>query len=118
VTKTALEAVLVYASHVVRSGSDELYVATYNNAMYWIYLLECADDQSWYIGYTTDLKKRLLAHKSGRGSRTTDRRKNWKMIYCEGYLSKEDAQGREGYLKSGAGRRFLKKQIKHYLEGG
>ena len=23
--------------------------------MYWVYLLRCDDDESWYIGYTTNL---------------------------------------------------------------
>lgn len=37
------------------------------------------------------------------------------MIYCEGYKSMEDAKGRERYLKSGAGRAYLKKQMRYYL---
>jgi hypothetical protein len=31
------------------------------------------------------------------------------------YLNQADALGRERYLKSGAGRRFLKAQLRHYL---
>jgi hypothetical protein len=37
------------------------------------------------------------------------------LIYYEAYLEEEDALGRERYLKSGGGRRFLKSQLKHYL---
>jgi predicted GIY-YIG superfamily endonuclease len=37
------------------------------------------------------------------------------LIYYEAYLNQEDALGRERYLKSGSGRRFLKAQLKHYL---
>jgi len=33
----------------------------------------------------------------------------------EGYLDKKDAMGREEFLKSGSGRKFLKKQITNYL---
>lgn len=83
--------------------------------MYWVYLLECRDDKSWYIGFTSDLRKRLDAHLSRKGARTTKRKKNWKLIYCEGYIDIKDAQGRERFLKSGSGRRFLKKQLVHYL---
>jgi hypothetical protein len=36
-------------------------------------------------------------------------------IYYEAYLEQADALGREKYLKSGAGRRFLKVQLAHYL---
>ena len=31
----------------------------------------------------------------------------WKMIYYEAYFNRQDAEGRERYLKSGGGRRFL-----------
>jgi hypothetical protein len=37
------------------------------------------------------------------------------LIYYEAYLDEEDALGRERYLKSGSGRRFLKSQLKHHL---
>lgn len=83
--------------------------------MYWVYLLGCSDDLSWYIYYTADLKQRLLQHQAKHGARTTKRKENWKLIYCEGYVAIEDAKGRERFLKSGAGRRFIKKQLAHYL---
>ena len=35
--------------------------------------------------------------------------------YYEAYLEEEDALGREQFLKSGSGRRFLKNQLRHYL---
>ena len=94
---------------------SEFYVATYNGDMYWVYILDCLDDKSWYIGYTSNLKKRLKEHQSGYGSETTKKKRNWKPIYCEGYLDIKDAKGREVFLKSGAGRRFLKKQLSNYL---
>lgn len=84
--------------------------------MYWVYLLENVNDRSWYTGYTTDLKRRLMEHNEGRGGGTTRAKKSWKLIYCEGYVKEEDAQGREIFLKSGSGRRFLKKQLKNYFE--
>ena len=37
------------------------------------------------------------------------------MIYYEAYTEREDAEGREKFLKSGAGRRFLRAQLRHYL---
>ncbi|OHA89395.1 MAG: hypothetical protein A3C70_01425 [Candidatus Zambryskibacteria bacterium RIFCSPHIGHO2_02_FULL_43_14] len=83
--------------------------------MYWIYVLECQNDKSWYIGYTSNLKKRLTEHQSGHGSKTTKKKENWRLIYCEGYLNIEDAKGREVFLKSGSGRKFIKKQLTNYL---
>ncbi len=83
--------------------------------MHVVYVLESLKDHGWYIGYTMNLKKRLLAHNSGR-NRSTVQRRPWKLIYAEAYLEKMDALGREKFLKSGNGRELLKKQIRRYLE--
>ncbi len=83
--------------------------------MYWAYVLECKDDKSWYIGFTSNLKKRLFEHQSKYGSKTTKKKDNWHLIYCEGYLDIKDAKGREVFLKSGSGRHFLKRQLQNYL---
>ncbi len=84
--------------------------------MFWTYVLENQQDRGWYIGYTSNLKRRIQEHQSGTGARTTRLQKNWKLIYCEGYRNKQDAMGRELFLKSGSGRTYLKKQLKNYLE--
>lgn len=83
--------------------------------MYYVYLLESQKSKVWYIGYSADLRKRLADHLSKRGGRTTSQRTDWKLIYYESYLNKKDAQGREKFLKSGSGRKFLKKQLFHHL---
>jgi len=83
--------------------------------MYYVYLLENQNDLSWYIGYTKDLKKRLKEHQNGYGCRTTSLKNNWKLIYYEAYLDKQDATGREKFLKGGSGRKYLNKQLKNYL---
>jgi len=83
--------------------------------MCWVYVLECKEDRGWYIGKTDDLKRRVKEHQSGNGSRTTSLRKNWHLMYCEGYLDSKDADGRERFLKSGSGRKFLKRQLSNYL---
>jgi putative endonuclease len=83
--------------------------------MHYVYLLQCSNDKSWYIGYTSDLRKRITEHQGGYGCYTTSLKNNWKLIYYESYLNKMDAQGRERFLKSGAGRVYLKKQLKNFL---
>ena len=83
--------------------------------MFYVYLLECQTDKSWYIGYTSDLRKRCKDHKNGHGCRTTFLKKNWKLIYYEAYTEKRDAIGREKFLKSGSGRKYLNKQLRSYL---
>ena len=82
--------------------------------MFYVYVLRSEKDAGFYIGFSSDLKRRLAEHKRG-ASIATKSRGPWKLIYYEAYLNEEDALGRERYLKSGSGRRFLKAQLKHYL---
>ncbi len=84
--------------------------------MHYVYLLESQQDKSWYIGQTDDLKARVARHNAGNGARTTSLKTNWELIYYEAYKTKADALGREKFLKSGSGYKYLKKQLKNYLE--
>ena len=52
-----------------------------------------------YVGYTSNLKKRIGLHNSGKGAKFTRGRK-WKIIYKEKYNSKSEAISREYYIKS------------------
>ncbi len=84
--------------------------------MYYVYLLESGVDNSWYIGFTPkDPFERLKKHNDNL-IYYTKRKIPWKLIYFEAYLDQKDATSREKFLKSGAGRSFLKKQLKHYLD--
>ena len=60
------------------------------------------------------MRARLRQHNAG-DSLATAHRNPWKLIYYEAYSEQADALGRERYLKSGAGRRFLQSQLKNYL---
>ena len=82
--------------------------------MFYVYVLQSETDDGLYIGFTTDLRRRLKEHQEGK-SFATSYRGPWKLIYYEAYLDEQDALGRERYLKSGGGRRFLKSQLKHHL---
>jgi putative endonuclease len=83
--------------------------------MLYVYLLESLKDKSWYIGYSEDLRKRLERHNKGENEYTKNKAP-WKLVYYEAYLNKLDALGREKFLKSGSGRKFLKKQLNNYLK--
>ena len=61
-----------------------------------------------YVGYTKDLKKRIILHNSGKGAKFTRGRK-WVLIYKEKYKSKKEAISREYYIKNN---RSLRKKIK------
>ena len=79
--------------------------------MYYVYLLEYKDDNSWYIGYTKELRTRLKDHQNKRGCRTTAMKNNWNLIYYKAYIEKLDAIGREKFLKGGSGIIYLKKNL-------
>ena len=83
--------------------------------MYYVYVLENQDDRSLYIGYTENIEKRVSDHQDGKGGRTTRLKQNWQLIYFESYVIKEDALGREKFLKGGSGRKYLYKQLAHYF---
>lgn len=83
------------------------------NRLHIVYILESRDDGKRYIGYTTNLRKRLAFHNRGQ-VRSTKSRRPFALIYCEGCLLKKDAMRRERYLKTTGGRRFLAKRLKEY----
>ena len=76
---------------------------------YYVYVLYNVHTGMFYIGMTSNLKRRLKEHKEGKSTFTRRNRKNgrWILIYFEGYRSKEDAEGREKFLKGGSGRKYL-----------
>ena len=87
----------------------------YNLFVYYVYILQSEKDNSLYIGFSPDLKIRLVKHNKKQVISTKDKAP-WKLIYYEAYLERKDATGRERFLKSGAGWRFIKKQLKHYFK--
>jgi len=67
---------------------------------HYVYLLECSDDRgSFYIGYTTDLARRLAEHNAGEGAKYTRGRTPVTVRYVEYWPSKSDAMSREWELK-------------------
>ena len=62
-----------------------------------------------YVGYTSNLKKRVDLHNSGKGAKFTRGRK-WKLIYMEKFKSKSKAISREYYIKNN---KTLRKKIKN-----
>ena len=89
-------------------------IILYTQDVFYVYVLRSQSDSGFYIGFSTNLRARLRQHQDGE-SLATKSRGPWKLIYYEAYLNQEDALGREKYLKSGSGRRFLRAQLRHYL---
>ncbi|MBU3964338.1 GIY-YIG nuclease family protein [Patescibacteria group bacterium] len=78
--------------------------------MFYIYILQSLKDYKLYIGYSANLKNRILEHRKG-DVKTTKNRRPLALIYYEGYKSDKDARAREKFLKSGKGREFVNKNI-------
>ncbi len=83
--------------------------------MHYVYILQSANDGNLYTGYTTNLRQRFADHNAGNASSTHDRRP-LQLIYYEAYLLAKDAKARELFLKSGSGKRFIRKQLRHYFK--
>jgi putative endonuclease len=82
--------------------------------MHYVYVLRSASDDILYIGYSANLRRRIVQH-NNRTSFATSYRGPWALVYYEAYLEQMDALGREKYLKSGGGRRLLRAQLRNYL---
>jgi predicted GIY-YIG superfamily endonuclease len=81
--------------------------------IFWIYVLKCRDN-SFYIGQTEDIPRRLEEHYKGEIS-WTRLRLPVKLIHYESFASREEALRREKVLKTGFGRKWLKRE---YEKGG
>ena len=74
--------------------------------MHYVYLIKNNRDGCTYIGYSSNLKRRLTEHKD----------KNPKLLYYEAYRDEKDARSREQRLKQrGQTIRRLKERIVHSL---
>lgn len=78
--------------------------------MFYIYILQSEKDNGYYIGYTSNLKMRLMWHNEGKNVSTKYRRP-LRLIYNERFLNKKDAIRREKEIKSYKGGNAFKTLI-------
>jgi len=78
---------------------------------FYVYLLLSKINNRYYsyVGYTNDLKKRLILHNSSKGAKYT-RGKKWVIIYKKRYKNKSDAMSEEFKLKKNRKKRNKLKQ--------
>jgi len=81
---------------------------------HYVYLLESLKFDELYIGYTSDLRKRIDEHNRGLNF-STKPYIPWQLIHYEAYKSEKDARRREKYLKTSQGSRLLKRILKEYF---
>lgn len=75
----------------------------------YVYLLKSLQTDRFYLGWTTDLKRRLSEHNSGK-SYYTRTRGPWKLVGYEMYTNTNDAKRRERALKHNPRMLFLFKK--------
>lgn len=79
---------------------------------YHVYILKSkAHPDRIYIGYTTDLEKRLAEHMDPKASAYTRQYAPWELETYVTFNNKELAQQFEIYSKSHSGRAFLRKRL-------
>ena len=77
---------------------------------FYVYMLKSVGPNSvTYVGYTSNLKKRIGLHNSGKGAKFTRGRK-WKLVFKEKCNSKSEAISREYYIKNN---RKIRNKIKN-----
>ena len=82
--------------------------------MFYVYMLKSKSIKPiTYVGYTSNIKKRINLHNSGKGAKFTRGRK-WVLIYKEKFKSKNEAISREYYIKKN--RTFRNKIKNEYID--
>jgi len=78
---------------------------------YYIYVLKGRKDGNFYIGFTKNLRNRLIKHSEGK-VQSTKYRKPLELVYYEVSFNRDDALHREKYLKTTYGKRYIRNRIK------
>jgi len=77
--------------------------------MYYVYILFCSDE-TYYVGLTENIKKRIVQHKNSLVD-YTKYRLPVKVVWIGMFKNKTVASNFEQYLKTGSGNAFFKKRL-------
>ena len=75
--------------------------------MYYVYAIKSLNRNYIYVGISDNPDRRINQHNSGY-ERTTKPYRPFKTILIEMFVSRVEAKKKKKYLKSGAGKEFLK----------
>src|SRR5690554_4555706 len=79
--------------------------------MYSVYVLYSNTYNKTYVGFTSDLSNRLIAHNHPKNKGWTKRYRPWEILFFEKFSTKHEAMIREKQLKTQKGRAYIKQQI-------
>ena len=100
----------VRAKMAAKQNNPSLLLPQAESGTWFVYAIECADG-SLDIGQTENLRQRWLQHSSSKGGRWTKSHPPQRVAYWEKQPSRQAAVEREKWLKTGFGRKWLKKEI-------
>ena len=100
----------VRAKMAAKQNNPALLLPQAESGTWFVYAIECADG-SLYIGQTENLRQRWLQHSSSKGGCWTKSHPPQRVAYWEKQPSCQAAVEREKWLKTGFGRKWLKKEI-------
>jgi len=73
-----------------------------NEKQYYVYIMTTMTNTVLYTGVTNDLERRVIEHRSDRGSGFTKKYKLYKLVYYEGGDDVNSALAREKTIKGGS----------------
>ena len=77
-----------------------------------VYILKSVNqDDEYYVGITSNLATRLLAHNAGLSAHTADHRP-WRTLVVIEFDEEDPAMKFERYLKTGSGREFARRHFR------
>jgi len=81
---------------------------------HYVYVLHNSSKNFIYIGYSEDLKQRVISHNNGE-NKSTKAYFPLELVHYEAYRNQTDAKRRELYLKTNRGRTTLMTMLKEYF---
>lgn len=80
--------------------------------MYYVYFIKSLKDPARrYVGYTTDVERRLARHNAETGSVYTAQYSPWELVAVVGFKDKIKAIDFEKYMKTGSGQTLANKRF-------
>ena len=75
---------------------------------FYVYIVRCERDNSFYTGYTSNLERRIKEHNRGIGSKYTRSHGPVNLVYYETYCTRKNAMRRERAIKRLSRKRKVK----------
>lgn len=82
---------------------------------FYVYILRNSIKNFIYVGYSENLKQRVISHNNGE-NKSTRPYVPLNLIHYEAYINIKDAKRRELYLKSNKGRTTIMTMLKEYFK--